>query len=308
MANMTPFTLCYESWKEENKNSLNPLTYQRYTNIAEKHLLPYFTCTRMCEITDAGIRKFIELKQSEGLSSATISMIVLILKKILKKAGIKPSEFGLEQAVHIKNDRKNASIMEREDRRTLEEALSSEYSRPYIGILLALKMGLQVGEVCGLQWQDINFDKGTLHVCNSVQRVLNPEEKEGKTKLMLVPLYGVAADREIPIPALVKDYLEEFREDNGFVLKTKENKLPDPRTEQFRLNRLFKKLEIKEYNFNELRNTFAVKCLEAGMNMEDLSQILGHSSVAVTAGRYQSFLENKVDDRESLKRFMETDL
>lgn len=50
---------------------------------------------------------------------------------------------------------------------------------------------------------------------------------------------------------------------------------------------------MKNYNFHTLRDTFAVRCLKAGMSVENLSYVLGHANVAVTAARYKAFYGSK---------------
>ena len=56
-----------------------------------------------------------------------------------------------------------------------------------------------------------------------------------------------------------------------------------------RLRKLLEKIEIPAYNFYALRDTFAVRCLEKGMAVEDLSYVLGHATVSITAERYKGF-------------------
>ena len=62
---------------------------------------------------------------------------------------------------------------------------------------------------------------------------------------------------------------------------------------------------MKEYNFHTLRDTFAVRCLRAGMSVENLSYVLGHASVAITAERYKEFLKEKQERITVLRRIME---
>ena len=76
---------------------------------------------------------------------------------------------------------------------------------------------------------------------------------------------------------------------DGYVLECKTGKIPDPRREQIRLRKLLEKIEVSSYNFYALRDTFAVRCLEKGMAVEDLSYVLGHATVTVTAERYKGF-------------------
>ncbi len=62
---------------------------------------------------------------------------------------------------------------------------------------------------------------------------------------------------------------------------------------------------MKNYNFHTLRDTFAVRCLKAGMSVENLSYVLGHANVAVTAARYKAFMEVKQERITVVRRIME---
>ena len=49
---------------------------------------------------------------------------------------------------------------------------------------------------------------------------------------------------------------------------------------------LLKSGKVKEYNFHVLRHTFATNCIEVGMDIKSLSEILGHATVDITLNRY----------------------
>lgn len=49
---------------------------------------------------------------------------------------------------------------------------------------------------------------------------------------------------------------------------------------------MLKSLKIKPYKFHILRHTFATECVEVGMDIKSLSEILGHSDINITLNRY----------------------
>ena len=59
----------------------------------------------------------------------------------------------------------------------------------------------------------------------------------------------------------------------------------DPRTIQYRFQRLCRQKEF-QINFHALRHTYATRCIEVGIDVKSLSEMLGHSSVSITLGRY----------------------
>ena len=289
---------CYKLWKQTSQTKLNPLTFRRYTNLLETHLLPYFENIAVQNITEKDIHTFLKRKQEEGLAEVSRNMLITLLKKLMQTVTL-----GLEHTVHVKQQKRSIEILNYKEQLLLDEILTDSGQVKYLGICFAYKMGLAIGEICALSWTDIDLKKETLFITNTVQRIQNMEEEGKKTLLVKMELPSTA-QRELPIPNMVFEQLLLYRKPDGYVLEGKAGKLPDPRREQMRLEKLFQKKEMKGCNFHTLRDTFAVRCLRAGMSMEDLSYVLGHSSVTVTSERYQKFLERK-ENQMVLKRIME---
>lgn len=304
MTNELSINDCYKLWKEANQKHLNPSTYHRYTNLMEKHLLTYFSDVKLCDITDTDINLFFENKEKDGMSEVAMHMLFMLLKKLLQLGGIDTVKLGLEHTIHIRNNKRIVEIMPREEWERLDIILNKSDELGYLSISLAFKMGMAVGEICALMWNEVDFATKTLSVRNMVQRVQNTAE-HGKKTLLTKRSIANTAQRELPIPETVFKMLLQSRKSKGYVLECKEGKLPDPRREQLRLEKMFEKYGMREYNFHTLRDTFAVRCLKAGMNVEDLSYVLGHSSVTITAERYKEFLEMRQDRVVVLKRYME---
>lgn len=304
MTKTDSISVCYQVWKKENQNSLNPLTFHRYSNLLERHLLPYFLDTAAEDITEKDIDIFVNEKQKENMSEVTLNMLIMLLKKLLQTAGIDTVKLGLEHTVRVKASNRTVVVMEENEQHLLNVILDSRKEAKYTGICLAFKMGLAIGEVCALEWADVDFENEVIQIRNTVQRLQNREDDRKKTLLVKMPLTD-STQRELPVPKAVMQVLKEYRQPQGYVLQCKEGKIPDPRREQIRLEKLFEKQEMKRYNFHTLRDTFAVRCLRAGMSVENLSYVLGHSSVAITAKRYKVFLDEKPERVAVLKRIME---
>jgi integrase len=60
----------------------------------------------------------------------------------------------------------------------------------------------------------------------------------------------------------------------------------EPRTLQYRFRRLISLSGIRCVNFHTTRHTFAARALERGFDVKTLSEIMGHSSAAVTLNKY----------------------
>ena len=73
---------------------------------------------------------------------------------------------------------------------------------------------------------------------------------------------------------------------------------------QYRFKSILQKIELPQVNFHALRHMFATKCVNIGVDVKTLSEILGHSSVEITLNRYvHSSVERK---RSCMKLFSDT--
>jgi len=304
MAKSVSINECYQIWKKENQNILNPLTFHRYNNLLQRHLLPCFLNTAAEDITEQEIDSFVETKRKENMSGVTLNMLIMLLKRLLQIAGIDTVKLGLEHTVRVRAGKRTIEIMDEEEQHLLDIIISSNKELKYLGTCLAYKMGLSVGEICALEWENVNFEKGTIYIQNTIQRIQNREQDSKKT-LLVKMLLSDSTQRELPVPGVILEILKKCQQEHGYILQCKEGKLPDPRREQIRLEKLFEKQKMKSYNFHILRDTFSVRCLRAGMSVEDLSYVLGHASVTVTAERYKEFLEVKQEQITILRKIME---
>ena len=60
----------------------------------------------------------------------------------------------------------------------------------------------------------------------------------------------------------------------------------NPRTFEYRFHRIISECNITRINYHSLRHTFATRCIEAGVDVKSLSEILGHSNVGITLNTY----------------------
>lgn len=65
-----------------------------------------------------------------------------------------------------------------------------------------------------------------------------------------------------------------------------EDKSMEPRTYQKHLKKYLRNIKVRKYNFHILRHTLETYCVDMGMDVKSLSEILGHSDVQITLNRY----------------------
>ena len=153
-----------------------------------------------------------------------------------------------------------------------------------LGILLCISTGLRLGEICSLKWKDINLKGKVLYVNTTVQRIAVDGYKT-KTILMEGEPKSIFSKREIPLSEEIIKWLTLYYDSaEQYVLCR--NKPMEPRTYQNKFQKYLKLAGIERKNFHILRHTFATNCMNSGMDIKSLSEILGHSDVKITLNCY----------------------
>ena len=164
----------------------------------------------------------------------------------------------------------------------LQRALSAQGD---LAAMIGLYMGLRVGEVCGLRWEDVDREEGTLRVRRTVQRCA--ASGSGGTFLMIGAPKTASARRTVPIPSFLLEQLRALPGAGGagFIF-ARNGRAAEPRALQRRLERSLRRAGIRGAHFHTLRHTFATRLLELGTDAKTLSVLLGHRSPKITLELY----------------------
>ena len=126
-----------------------------------------------------------------------------------------------------------------------------------------------------------------IYVKKTLQRVYDTENK--KTKIIIDKPKTENSIRCIPLNSKIYGELNKIRKgfsEKDFFLTGADGIYIEPRVYQNYYKNMLKSSKVKEYNFHILRHTFATNCIEVGMDIKSLSEILGHATVDITLNRY----------------------
>jgi integrase len=170
--------------------------------------------------------------------------------------------------------------------------------RWYALYAVALMLGLRRGEVLGLHWSDVDFDRATVRVRHALQRV------NGSLTLGRVKTDGSA--RLLPLPRPLMQMLRAHADiqagdraaagaswqDSGFVFSTSLGTPIEPRN----INRQFESwcelTGVRRIRFHDLRHSCASLLYSLGVPLEQIQDILGHGSPVTTKLIYVDVAEN----------------
>jgi integrase len=160
-------------------------------------------------------------------------------------------------------------------------------------VSLALATGMRRGELCGLQWGDIDLDAATLRVERSVEetraglRVKPPKTKRGRRNITLPP-------EAVAILRAHKVKLLELRLVLGLgtitadtlVFSTVEGGLLSPDNLSRDWGRVSKAKGLPRVSFHALRHTHASVLIRKGVDILTISRRLGHYKPSITLDTY----------------------
>ena len=178
-----------------------------------------------------------------------------------------------------------------DQRKRLEEFVCSTIDSYKFGVYLCLYTGLRLGEICALQWKDVDSTNLIISINKTILRVKNVNSAVyPKTRLLINSPKTPSSERIIPLPETLNSMMQTLKaemlpSENCYVL-TGTEKFIEPRNYYERYKGYLRKCNLDGFNFHALRHTFATRCIEIGVDPKVLSEILGHASVQITLDRY----------------------
>ncbi len=190
------------------------------------------------------------------------------------KIGVDPSG----EVKHPKYENDIPKILKPIEYRSLRDACRNDIRATAI-VELMLQAGLRIKEIENLRMEDV------------------------KENGIMVESYESHPQREVPLnnsaKTALKRYLDEVRANNSKnknVFITKTGRVLLARNIRSLLNRYFNKADIKGIKVNDLRNTFIVFQLKAGVPLDIVSQVVGHKRISTTE-KYLELIDSKEESR-----------
>ena len=272
-------------WLEYKRNNVKESTYYNYMYNIERYLKPFFNQRNIDEISN--YNDFIqELKEKYALE--TIKRIVNVLKSILNyyqdeyNVILKTKKITLPKA-----EKRKVKILSNKEKEKLEKYCLEVNTLKSLGIIICLNTGLRIGEICALKWKNIDLEEKIIYIEQTIQRVYIKQDK--KSKIIIDKPKSSYSIRTIPMNKKVYNILKSIQKnykESDFLLTGDSQKFVEPRNYQHNFQVFLKNSKIKHYKFHSLRHTFATACIEVGMDIKSLSEILGHSNTTITLDIY----------------------
>lgn len=261
----------------------------------DKHIAPFFRekGVTVKGITSKDIQAYYDAKAAEGQSANSIIKHNVIIAGALKEAKRQKliRDNPAEDAILPRKEHFEGKAYSVNESLKLLSVLDDEPIKP--AVILGLLYGLRRSEVCGLRWQDIDFDSGTMQICNTVVRSKTLIEHE-RTKSRKSRRTLILIDDTIPYLKALKAEQEEYRsrcinhdpDPQGHVCTGRRGKPFSPDYVSHGFNSLLKRHGLPHIRFHELRHTAGSLLLNNGMSVKQIAEYLGHEKVSTTLDIY----------------------
>lgn len=297
-------------WLKDSQLSLKGASVYRYEYLLNTHILPAFGNQRIDQITGTDINAFLATKLVSGrvdgkggLSPTYVRSIMLVMKAVLAYAAENrmcvplQSKISKPQAIA-----KELPVLTQNEQKLLVNMCLTQIDETKVCVLLSLYAGLRIGEICALEWEDLDLENCLIHVRKTVSRVSGTGENMARSTLVIAQPKTIASFRDIPICSWLVPVLKQLHSTrrSAFVASSHAG-FVSPRTFDYRYHKLLRTAGVQTINYHALRHTFATRCIEAGIDVKTLSELLGHTDASITLNTYvHSSMERKRTQLELL--------
>lgn len=235
------FAYYCNEWLRLKKGKIRESTYIKYSTVLEKHIKPKLGGCFPLGISTGVIDDFThELLFDDGLAVKTVHDILVVLHSVLKyTATLFPGGFPVIEINYPKESRKEMRVLSRDEQNRFMSYLLTDMDSCKFGLLLALSTGVRIGELCALQWCNINIREQTIKIAATLQR-LHDTDMQGETRTRIVigePKSDTSA-RTIPMISYLADLCKQMDPGNtGAYVLTGTNDYMEPRTLQYRIEK-----------------------------------------------------------------------
>lgn len=282
-----------EDYNKLYKKKEQSLTKEGRERIVRNHILPRIGDRPLSSLTVNDFQKWFNDLEEEGYSHETL----LKIKNTLSPALDAAAEDGYLERNPLKSSRLTIGGTETKHHKAIPEDIMkiirggiSDLSDIRVRMMLALLSytGMRMEEVLGLRWEDIDFDNGWIYIQRAV---VHPKRNLAEVK----PPKSKTSERRIPLANELKRYLRPYQP-KGFVLYSYSDSTRETAMSYTEARRVFQKIRehfgIQEYSAHDFRDTCATEWREAGIPLDVVSKMLGHSKTDITEKRYVKYRDD----------------
>jgi integrase len=292
-----------ESWLSGKELARRPSTVRNYRRYMTLYILPFLGKMKVQSIVPGHIRQLYVRMQKEGKGARTIQLVHVTLHCAFAQA-VKEGLVGynpMDAVDRPKVETKQFQIFtEEQARKFIMTARGHPYEALYY---LALTTGMRKGEILGLKWSDVDWEKSMLRV----ERQLQPVSFNGGA---LAPTKTKSGRRQIKLGKGLLAMLELHRQrqetqkllagnrwkENGMIFTTSIGTFIDQTKVSREFKRILREADLPDIRFHDLRHTSLSFLLDRGTPVNTVQNRAGHSKASITTDIYGHSMAHSQDE------------
>lgn len=284
----------YLLWRGTKKIYVKSSTMAAYELLLNNRILPAIGNIPVDEINTRILQAFLNDLLLSGLSVKSVQDIMIVVKMILRHGAelelIPLKKFNLQYPTQNLGEKKVIETYSNAEQKTIIQYIVEHPSPQNLGILLALCTGMRIGEICALQWKNIDLENRVVKIRSTMSRIYEINDAGRKTRVVFDRPKTIDSNRNIPITSKLYPLLKKYRAVSNadyYVISGSSSPI-EPRT----YRNHYKNLILNDIGlsrcikFHGLRHTFATRLVESGAETTAVSKIMGHSNVSITMNLY----------------------
>lgn len=306
-----------DSWLADYIQDVKPGTKDSYASIVDNHIRPALGKIPLQKLKPPMIQKFYNQLREKGLSPKYIKNIHGVLHRALDvaiKIEFIEKNYTSVCSLPKANAREIHPLDAPEQSRFMKAIKGEEFEDLFV---IDMFTGMRCGELIGLTWDCIDFDKGIIYIKKQLVQTRKTGEKycfgslkNGKTRVIMpAPFVINILRRHRARQAEMRLAAGELWNEGIFpnlVFTHKDGSHLSQPTVWKEFQKILKKAGLEHHRVHDLRHTFAVDSIMAGDDIKTLQENMGHYSAAFTLDRYGHVTETmRKASSDRMQQFIE---
>ena len=296
-------------WTAEYLGGVKPSTLYSYKATVRNHLKPSLGALRLEELTTHAIQGFYNSlsdpeQTDHPLSPKTVKNVHGVLHKALQKA-VSNGYIRFNPTNECELPQRIKKEIQPLDENQITNFLKAIKGNVYEDLfLVTLFTGMREGEVCGLLWDCVDLEKGTILVNKQLQYVRSSHgqyrmvpTKNSKGRMVTVAPFVVSTLRRVKLRQ-TENRLRygECWENSGFVFTDELGRHLKPQNVYREFKRVVAAIGTPNTRFHDLRHSYAVAAIRSGDDIKTVQENLGHATAAFTLDVYGHVTEKMKEE------------
>ncbi len=288
-----------DAWLISKRSQVSSQSYVDYGTTIRRHLKPALGSIPVQRLSAAQVQAQIQKWEREGQSAHVIRNCSMRLSQALDQA----VEFHLiprnvcDSVKLPRLRRSKPNVWTVDEVSAFLTAAINDALHPLWHLLLL--EGMRKGEALGLRWQDINLDRGTAHISQTVAA----DKASGGRTIIQQRTQTAAGARTVGLTPETLTALQDHHlrwlerkaaapewHDNDLIIATRVGTPINPANVRRSFDQLVQQTGLRRIRVHDLRHTSATLLLRAGVPAKIVSERLGHATTAITLDLYSHVL------------------